>query len=62
MVTNGHVIHIMGQALKPWVCVLPKRSVQVKPWRRGRLGCVRRKEVGGGAAWLGDHKSSLKQG
>lgn len=44
MVTNGHVIHIMGQALKPWVCVLPKRSVQVKPQRRGRLGCVRRKE------------------
>lgn len=30
MVTNGHVIHIMGQALKPLVSLLPKRSAQVK--------------------------------
>jgi hypothetical protein len=33
MVTNGHVIHIMGRALKPLVRLLPKRSVQVKPQR-----------------------------
>lgn len=62
MVTNGHVIRIMGQALKPLVCVLPKRSVQVKtPSVAAGLAVCGEKEKGGGAALLTDHKGSLKQ-
>lgn len=38
MVTNGHVIHVMGRATEPLVCALHQRSVQIRACSKFRKG------------------------